>query len=113
MSSRLSTITVTRTLGTTAAAAALAVAPLALTVVPAHAASGGWDAVAQCESGGNWGANTGNGYYGGLQISASTWNAHGGAGLPHDNSRDAQIQVAESILASQGAGAWPTCGQYL
>ncbi|WP_305095260.1 transglycosylase family protein [Prescottella sp. R16] len=109
----MSTFTVTRTLGTSAAAAALAVAPLALTAAPAQAASGDWDAVAQCESSGNWSANTGNGYYGGLQISAGTWNAHGGSGLPHNNSRAAQIQVAESILSSQGAGAWPTCGQYL
>lgn len=109
----MSKFTVKRTLGTTAAATALAAAPLAMTTSVAHAASGNWDSVAQCESGGNWGANTGNGYYGGLQISADTWNAHGGDGLPHNNSRSAQIQVAESILASQGPGAWPTCGQYL
>ena len=109
----MSKFTVTRTLGTTAAAAALAAAPLAITAAPAHAASGDWDSVAQCESGGDWGANTGNGYYGGLQISPSTWRAHGGSGLPHHNSREAQIQVAESILAGQGAGAWPTCGRNL
>jgi hypothetical protein len=109
----MSKFTVTRTIGTIAASTALVTAPLALSAAPANAAGGDWDAVAQCESGGDWGADTGNGYYGGLQISAGTWNAHGGSGLPHNNSRDAQIQVAESILNSQGAGAWPTCGQYL
>ncbi|QCQ91316.1 transglycosylase family protein [Rhodococcus sp. SGAir0479] len=109
----MSKYTVKRTIGTAAAATALVAAPLTMTTSVANAASGDWDSVAQCESGGNWGTNTGNGYYGGLQISADTWNAHGGNGLPHNTSREAQIQVAESILASQGSGAWPTCGQYL
>ncbi|GAB2641994.1 transglycosylase family protein [Prescottella soli] len=109
----MSKFTVTRTIGSIAASAALVTAPLALSASPANAAGGDWDAVAQCESGGDWGADTGNGYYGGLQISPGTWNAHGGAGLPHNNSREAQIQVAESILANEGAGAWPACGQYL
>lgn len=68
-----------------------------------------WDAIAQCESGGNWAANTGNGRYGGLQISQATWTAHGGLGSPATASRDQQIQVANRIMASQGPGAWPTC----
>ena len=54
-----------------------------------------WDALAQCESGGNWAINTGNGYYGGLQFNLGTWHAYGGSGYPHQNSREAQIAVAE------------------
>jgi nucleoid-associated protein YgaU len=72
-----------------------------------------WDAVAQCESGGNWSINTGNGYYGGLQFSASTWAAYGGtayASTANQASKSQQIAVAEKVLAAQGKGAWPTCG---
>ncbi|MEE2032036.1 transglycosylase family protein [Rhodococcus chondri] len=101
-----------RTLGTVATAAALVVTPLALGTGTANAASGNWDAVAQCESGGNWGINTGNGYYGGLQFSQSTWQAYGGTGVASNASREEQIRVAENVLAGQGIGAWPTCGQY-
>ena len=54
-----------------------------------------WDSLAQCEAGGNWAINTGNGYYGGLQFSLSTWQAYGGSGLPSDNSREEQIRIAE------------------
>lgn len=72
-----------------------------------------WDAVATCESSGNWSANTGNGYFGGLQFSLSTWAAFGGHGLPSRASRADQIRVAELVLASQGAGAWPVCGVHL
>jgi len=68
-----------------------------------------WDRIAACESGGNWAINTGNGYYGGLQFSLSTWQAHGGTGLPSDASREQQIAVAQSVQASQGWGAWPVC----
>ncbi|GAB10543.1 putative resuscitation-promoting factor [Gordonia araii NBRC 100433] len=89
---------------------ALTVAPLAAVVGTANAASGNWDAVAQCESGGNWAINTGNGYYGGLQFSLSTWQANGGSGMPHHASREQQIAIAERVLATQGVGAWPTCG---
>ncbi|QBR75427.1 LysM peptidoglycan-binding domain-containing protein [Microbacterium sediminis] len=67
------------------------------------------DALAQCESGGNWAINTGNGYYGGLQFSMSTWQANGGVGNPADASREEQIRVAENVLATQGWGAWPSC----
>ncbi|MBY0688688.1 transglycosylase family protein [Microbacterium marinilacus] len=68
-----------------------------------------WDALAQCESGGNWAIDTGNGYYGGLQFSQPTWEANGGTGNPAAASREEQIRVAENVLASQGWGAWPTC----
>ncbi|MEU9130585.1 transglycosylase family protein [Kitasatospora sp. NPDC048540] len=72
-----------------------------------------WDKVAQCEAGGNWSINTGNGFYGGLQISPSTWQAFGGtsyASQANLASKAQQITVGERILASQGPGAWPVCG---
>ena len=75
-----------------------------------------WDRVASCESGGNWGINTGNGYHGGLQFSQGTWAAHGGgeyATSANQATRDQQIAVAERVLASQGRGAWPVCGRGL
>ena len=80
---------------------------------PAAAVGGGsvWDAIAACESGGNWAANTGNGYYGGLQFSLGTWQAYGGSGMPHQNSREQQIAIAERVAAAEGGyGAWPQCG---
>jgi len=76
----------------------------------AHADSMNWDAVAQCESGGNWAASTGNGHYGGLQFKPATWSSNGGVGSPATASRAEQIRVAENVLASQGPGAWPKCG---
>jgi uncharacterized protein YabE (DUF348 family) len=73
--------------------------------------SSAWDRIAACESGGNWAANTGNGYYGGLQFNLSTWSAYGGSGRPDQNSREAQIAVAERVAAAEGGyGAWPVCG---
>jgi resuscitation-promoting factor RpfC len=69
-----------------------------------------WDAVAQCESGGNWHANTGNGEYGGLQFKPATWARYGGVGNPADASREEQIAVANRVLADQGVEAWPKCG---
>ena len=69
-----------------------------------------WDAVAQCESGGNWHANTGNGAYGGLQFKPQTWAEHGGVGNPAAASREQQIAVANRVVADQGLGAWPKCG---
>ncbi|MFL6094012.1 MAG: transglycosylase family protein [Blastococcus sp.] len=83
---------------------------------PASAAEHDWSGVAQCESGGNWQINTGNGYSGGLQFSASTWSAYGGTGYaPRADLASAaqQIAVAEKVLAGQGVGAWPTCGRRL
>src|SRR5271170_7557297 len=74
------------------------------------------DRVAACESGGNWGINTGNGYHGGLQFSQGTWAAHGGgefASSANQATRDQQIAVAERVLATQGRGAWPVCGRGL
>jgi hypothetical protein len=73
---------------------------------------GVWDAIAACESGGDWSINTGNGYYGGLQFSSSTWQAHGGgefASRADLASRDEQITVAERVRAAGGFGAWPSC----
>ncbi|KQV23966.1 MULTISPECIES: transglycosylase family protein [unclassified Kitasatospora] len=84
-----------------------------LTATGAHAAPVDiWDKVAQCESGGNWSINTGNGFYGGLQFTPSTWKAFGGqqyAGQANQASKGQQIAVAEKVLASQGPGAWPVC----
>ncbi len=73
-----------------------------------------WDRLAQCESGGNWAINTGNGYYGGLQFNAGTWRAYGGTGLPHQASRETQIAIATKVRdASGGYGAWPGCAASL
>jgi resuscitation-promoting factor RpfB len=72
-----------------------------------------WDELAECESGGNWATNTGNGYYGGLQFSLETWQAYGGPGMPHEQSRETQIAIAEKIQAAQGWGAWPSCAAEL
>jgi uncharacterized protein YabE (DUF348 family) len=72
-----------------------------------------WDRLAQCEAGGNWSINTGNGFYGGLQFTLQTWNAFGGSGMPHHASREEQIRVAEKVQASQGWGAWPACSSKL
>jgi len=103
-----------KTLGLATFAGALTVAPMAVATgmaATANADSGvNWDAVAACESGGNWAINTGNGYYGGLQFTLGTWRGNGGSGMPHNASRAEQIRVAENVLQSQGIGAWPTCG---
>lgn len=80
----------------------------------ANAAPGStWDALAECESGGNWGINTGNGFSGGLQFTPSTWAGFGGQGAPQDASREQQIAVAENVLQGQGWGAWPACSAKL
>ena len=82
--------------------------------VPAEAAASVWDKVAQCESGGNWKINTGNGFYGGLQFAAGTWKAYGGktyASQAHLATKTEQIAIARRVLAGQGPGAWPTCGR--
>ncbi len=81
---------------------------------PAQAQDGGtWDQLAQCESGGNWSASTGNGYSGGLQFAPGTWRANGGSGSAANASREEQIAVAQRVLASQGWGAWPACSRKL
>ncbi|MGW3073849.1 transglycosylase family protein [Kitasatospora sp. NPDC001132] len=95
-----------------AAVAALPVAGLVTATSASAASVATWDAVAQCESGGNWAINTGNGFYGGLQFTSSTWAAFGGtAYAPQANlaTKAQQIAVAEKVLASQGPGAWPVC----
>ena len=85
--------------------------PDAAPAVPVQTSSVNWDAVARCESGGNWAINTGNGYYGGLQFTMGTWKANGGAGSPHNAPKSEQIRVAENVLNRQGIGAWPVCGR--
>ncbi len=75
-----------------------------------------WDAVARCESGGNWAINTGNGFYGGVQFAAGTWASHGGTEFAPSAqlaTKDQQLVVAERVLATQGRGAWPVCGRPL
>jgi LysM repeat protein len=84
------------------------------TAAPAAASSVNWDAIAQCESGGNWHINTGNGYYGGLQFNQSTWAGNGGktyAPRADLASRGQQIAVAEHLYARRGLGPWPVCGK--
>lgn len=75
-----------------------------------------WDRVADCESSGNWSANTGNGYKGGLQFSDSTWRAHGGSAYAPSAdkaSREEQIAIAKQVQREQGSRAWPSCGRRL
>jgi uncharacterized protein YabE (DUF348 family) len=76
--------------------------------------AGVWDRLAQCESGGNWSINTGNGYYGGLQFSLGTWQAYGGSGYPHQNSKAEQIRIATKVRDARGHyGDWPSCARKL
>ena len=95
------------------AAVALALGSLsvgALAVPSANAADlATWEKLAQCESGGNWSINTGNGFYGGLQFTQQSWNGVGMSGSPHTASKEAQIEAGERLLALQGWGAWPAC----
>ena len=102
-------------IGVTAAGAVVA-APLVM-ASPAQAASARtWDRLAQCESGGNWSINTGNGFYGGLQFTRSTWSGFGGgryASRADHASRSEQILIAERVLDAQGWGAWPACSRKL
>jgi hypothetical protein len=72
-----------------------------------------WDRLAQCESGGNWAANTGNGYYGGIQFSLSSWQAVGGTGYPHQASRETQIAMGQRLWNQGGWGHWPGCSRAL
>ncbi len=100
------------------AVAGIAVAGMGAALAPAATAApdSDWDALAQCESGGNWSINTGNGYHGGLQFSPSTWSGYGGeefAPYAYQASREEQIVVGERVLAGQGWGAWPSCSSQL
>jgi len=70
-----------------------------------------WDRIAQCESGGDWSTDTGNGFFGGLQFTRSSWQAAGGTGMPNQASRSEQIRVAINLQRMQGWGAWPTCSR--
>jgi LysM repeat protein len=100
-----------------AVATVTAAVGLAALSAPAGAATAhNWDGVARCESSGNWSINTGNGYFGGLQFSSSTWLGYGGgsyAGRADLASKAQQIAIAEKVLQGQGVGAWPVCGKYL
>ncbi|MFD6887190.1 peptidoglycan DD-metalloendopeptidase family protein [Streptomyces sp. NPDC059957] len=104
-----------RTLAGLVVAGIAAPAAVGLVAQPASAASvGTWDKVAQCESTNDWSINTGNGYYGGLQFSSSTWAEFGGrqyAPQANQATKAQQIAVAEKVLAVQGPGAWPSCGK--
>jgi hypothetical protein len=104
-----------RAIARTAIAGAVAGAPLVIAVPAAQAATDAtWDRVAQCESGGRWDINTGNGYHGGLQFSPRTWTAFGGgefAPVAYQATRAEQIVVAERVLAKQGWNAWPVCSR--
>lgn len=96
--------------------AAFGAAGFALAPAASAAPISEWEALAQCESGGNWAINTGNGYHGGLQFSPSTWNGYGGqefAPAAYQATREQQIIVAERVLAGQGWGAWPSCSSRL
>ena len=101
---------VTKGLMAAAISGALALVPMALSTGTANADGVNWDAIAQCESGGNWSTNTGNGAYGGLQFKPATWSANGGVGNPATAPRAEQVRVAENVLRTQGLGAWPKCG---
>jgi LysM repeat protein len=88
-------------------------APVQAAPVPASSGGANWSAIAACESGGNWGANTGNGFYGGLQFTEQTWLAYGGgqyASSANLASESQQVAVAQGVMAGQGIGAWPVCG---
>ncbi|MEU4148723.1 transglycosylase family protein [Streptomyces sp. NPDC026659] len=95
----------------TAGGAGLAI-PLVAAGTADAAASSTWNKVAACESSGDWSINTGNGFYGGLQFTRSTWEAYGGTRYaPRADlaTREQQIAVAEKVLDGQGPGAWPVC----
>jgi hypothetical protein len=94
------------------AATGLLATSIAFCADTARAEPVNWEAIAQCESGGNWAADTGNGAYGGLQITEPTWQSNDGTpGLPSQASPAEQIAVGKRIMATQGPGAWPTCAQ--
>ena len=105
-----------KTLSRIASVAAAAALAGGVSVTAAQSASAddvNWDAIANCESGGNWGTNTGNGYYGLYQFSASTWRAMGGTGLPSEAPAAEQTQRAQALQARSGWGQWPACARAL
>jgi resuscitation-promoting factor RpfA len=106
--------TLTRLASATAASAVAGTGLIAF-AAPAQADTSIWDKVATCESTNNWSINTGNGFYGGLQFTISTWNAFSGqqfADRADHATREEQITVAQRVLAVQGPGAWPVCSKY-
>jgi LysM repeat protein len=103
----------TFTTGARRGLAAVALTGLGLGAAAGAANADTWDQLAQCESGGNWSINTGNGYQGGLQFSQSSWNAAGGTGSPAAASVEEQKRVATNLQGMQGWGAWPSCSAQL
>ncbi|CAN5883268.1 transglycosylase family protein [soil metagenome] len=112
-----SALRVPRVAAATATVATAVAAPMIGLAAPASAADDStWNALAQCESGGNWSINTGNGFYGGVQFYQPTWEGYGGTQYaPRADlaSREQQIAIAEKVLAGQGWGAWPACSASL
>lgn len=106
-----------RTLAIAATTVVAVAVPLSSTLTNANAATDKtWDRLANCESGGNWHINTGNGYYGGVQFDYGTWRAYGGAKYAARAdlaTRREQITIAEKVLKHQGWGAWPACSAKL
>jgi hypothetical protein len=104
---------------TTAAPTTTTTAPKPTTTTTAAPALGDpdatrtWDALADCESGGDWDKDTGNGYYGGLQFSQASWENVGGEGLPSEASKATQIEMGKRLQGRQGWAAWPTCAREL
>jgi nucleoid-associated protein YgaU len=106
--------TFSRAVSGSIALVALTVGGVGLSATSASAAPrNAWDAIAQCESGGNWSIDTGNGYSGGLQFSPGTWAAYGGHGSAANSSRAKQIAVGRRVVAAQGWGAWGGCAARL
>lgn len=94
------------------ALAVLPVAGLVTATASSAAPASTWDKVAQCEATGNWSIDSGNGFYGGLQFTSSTWAAFGGtqyASQANQATAAQQIAIGEKVLAAQGPGAWPIC----
>jgi hypothetical protein len=103
-----------KAISTAAAVGSLAVATLATAGTAQAASDAQWDRLAQCESGGNWSINTGNGFYGGLQFTHGTWVAYGGGSYgnnAHQATREQQIEIGAKVAAGQGWSAWPTCSR--
>lgn len=103
-----------KAISTAAAVGGLAVASLATAGTAQAASDAQWDRLAECESGGNWRINTGNGFYGGLQFTQGTWVGHGGKKFaPRADlaTREQQILVASHVAQTQGWGAWPSCSR--
>ena len=97
----------------TQASGPVSYAPSTPSTAPSVSDGSVWDQLAACESGGNWAINTGNGYYGGLQFTLSSWQGVGGSGYPNQASREEQIMRGQMLQARSGWGAWPACSARL